>query len=493
MKLFNLLKNELQKITFFRSLKFRVFAIIFLTGLICCFVMRYGIIQSYFERAIKVRTSSVQNQMVILADHLLTYNYLNDPSSNVVNAELEQLTDIYDGRVLVVDSNCKVIYDTYTTSVDKYMIAEEVIRSFKGETISNYDDENQIIEMTIPISKSDEEGNKTVVGVIFASISADSLIENQSILDRQALIMNILLLLLVSGAALGAPYILLRPFDKLTSAIGDIKAGFSDERIEVKDCIETEHIGDAFNQMLDRMKIVDDSRNEFVSNVSHELKTPLTSIKVLADSLNTMEGAPIEMYQEFMTDIVDEVDRETKIVNDLLALVRMDKSDKNNNNLNIAIIDINQLIDSIFKRLGPIAKQNKIDLIFESNREVTAEIDEVKFTLALSNLIENGIKYNNDNGYVKVILDADHQYFTVIVEDSGMGIDEEEQKHIFERFYRVDKSHSTQISGSGLGLAITRSAILRHRGSIKVNSALGEGTTFTVKIPLTYVQSKESK
>ena len=234
-----------------------------------------------------------------------------------------------------------------------------------------------------------------------------------------------------------------------------------------------------------RMKVLDDSRQEFVSNVSHELKTPLTSVKVLADSLNTQEDVPVELYKEFMSDIVNEIDRENKIINDLLSLVKLDKTASE---LNIESVDINKLMESIFKRLMPLAKEQGIDLIFESQRQVVAEVDEVKLSLAITNLIENGIKYNREEGWVKVTLDADHQFFTFEVADSGLGIDEESQKHIFERFYRVDKSHSREIGGTGLGLAITRSTILMHRGSIKVSSVPEEGTVFTVKVPLSYIQ-----
>ena len=111
----------------------------------------------------------------------------------------------------------------------------------------------------------------------------------------------------------------------------------------------------------------------------------------------------------------------------------------------------------------------------------------MKISLAISNLVENAIKYNKDHGWVKVILDADHQYFTFEVSDSGIGIPEEALAHICERFYRVDKSHSREIGGTGLGLAIARNAILLHRGSIKIDSEEGQGTVFTVKIPIIYV------
>ena len=231
------------------------------------------------------------------------------------------------------------------------------------------------------------------------------------------------------------------------------------------------------------MKLQEDSRQEFVSNVSHELKTPITSMKVLADSLLAQDNVPVELYKEFMGDIAEEIDRENKIITDLLSLVKMDRR---SSDVNIQETNINQLIELILKRLRPIAAKRSIELVLESFKPVIAEVDETKLTLALSNLVENGIKYNKDEGWVHVSLNVDSKYFYVKVEDSGIGIPEESQEHIFERFYRVDKSHSREIGGTGLGLAITRSAVLMHHGAIKVYSREGEGTTFTVRIPLKY-------
>ena len=233
------------------------------------------------------------------------------------------------------------------------------------------------------------------------------------------------------------------------------------------------------------MKVINDSRQEFVSNVSHELKTPMTSIKVLADSLNQQPDVPVELYQEFMQDITEEIERENKIINDLLSLVKMDKTE---GSMDISAVDINELLETTLKRLRPIARKRDIEVVLESLRPVTAEVDEVKISQIFTNLVENAIKYNKERGWVKVLLDADHQFFTVEVSDSGIGIPEEDYEHIYERFYRVDKSHSREIGGTGLGLAITRNAILLHRGSIKVSSVEGQGTTFTVKIPLSYIK-----
>ena len=221
-----------------------------------------------------------------------------------------------------------------------------------------------------------------------------------------------------------------------------------------------------------------------MSNVSHELKTPITSIKVLADSLIMQEDAPVELYREFLTDITDEIERENKIINDLLSLVKLDKTA---GDMNITTININELLEQILKRLRPIAKKRNIEMIFESFRPVIAEVDEVKLSLAISNLIENAVKYNVEDGWVRVSLNADHKYFYVKISDSGIGIPEEAQDFIFERFYRVDKARSRESGGTGLGLAITKNVIQMHRGAIKVYSKESEGTTFNVRIPLNYI------
>ena len=145
------------------------------------------------------------------------------------------------------------------------------------------------------------------------------------------------------------------------------------------------------------------------------------------------------------------------------------------------------LVEQILKRLRPIANRRKVELIFESIREVTADVDEMKLSLAITNLVENAIKYNMEEGWVRVTLDADYKFFYLKVQDSGIGIPEDVQDRIFERFYRVDKARSRETGGSGLGLAITRNVVLMHKGAIKLSSKEGEGSTFTLRIPLNYI------
>ena len=165
--------------------------------------------------------------------------------------------------------------------------------------------------------------------------------------------------------------------------------------------------------------------------------------------------------------------------------------DKTAQDVNIRQTNVNDLLELILKRLRPIAEKKNVEMVLESFRPVVAEIDEVKMTLAISNLVENAIKYNMENGWVHVSLNADHRFFYVKVADSGIGIPKEDQEHVFERFFRVDKSHSKEVGGTGLGLAIARNAVLMHRGSIKVYSEANEGTTFTVRVPLLYQTGAE--
>lgn len=488
--------GDLKEILTLRSLQARIFIIVLVMGIIPCVVMRYGILDNYEERAVENRISSVQNQLMVVGNHLISNNYFNlkpegftsSVSKEVINAELEMISNLYEGRVMIIDSSLRVVRDTYGISEGKTIVSEEVIRCFQGENVSNlnnYDREHGYIEMTTPIIDSSMEPS-VIVGVMLTSISNDAIVNTMEAVNRRGVILQNLIVVVVMALAMTLSVLLTRPFNRVTEAIREVKEGYSDESISVTDYAETVHIVDAFNQLLKRMRDLDVSRQEFVENVSHELKTPMAAIKVLADSLLVQQDAPVELYQEFLGDITSEIDRENRIITDLLALVKMDKKAQE---LNIVSLNVNDLTELILKRLRPIARKKDVEVVFESMRPVTAEVDEVKMTLIMTNLVENAIKYNKDHGWVKVELDADHQYFTFRVSDSGVGIPEDALAHIYDRFYRVDKSHSREIGGTGLGLAITKSAVLVHRGTITVTSKEGQGSSFSVRIPLFYTGS----
>lgn len=467
---------------YLKSVRFRILILLIIFGIIPCLFLRVGFINAYENRAVSLRTSEITSQAKLTAAQIVANDYLDNPYNSSVTAQLDQLSTLYDGRVLLISSSFEIVKDTYGLDEGKTILSEEVIRSCQGESVTKYDAENLYIEQTVPIVNTT---TNEILGVLLVSVSTDTINKTIEYLKSNLLIIQLVTAILVVVVGYFVSIRIMKPFDKLAKNINDTRLGYVDEFEHVNTYSETWYISNACHNLLERMQVLDSSRQEFVSNVSHELKTPLTSMKVLADSLNGQENVPVELYQEFMQDIADEIDRENKIITDLLSLVKMDKTAAD---MNIEAISINDLLELLLKRLRPIAKKANVDLVMESFRPVTAEVDEVKLSLALSNLVENAIKYNRPEGWVHVSLNADHKYFYVKVEDSGMGIPEEDQAHIFERFYRVDKSHSREIGGTGLGLAITKNAIVMHRGAIKIHSVEGEGTTFIVRIPLNYIE-----
>lgn len=497
MKLSEATIQKIKQITYLRSFRVRICVLILVVGIIPSVLLRYGILRTYERRAVEQRTATVQNQLLIVAKHLLSNNFFSTmltednsiiASRQVTNAELEMISNLYEGRVMIIGRGCRVLKDTYGISEGKTIISEEVIRCFLGENTSHYDAEHGYIEMTTPVVSTNSEGKSIVVGVMLTSVSSDSIAGMMDVMNQKAITLEAIMIMVIVALAVSLSGVLTLPFKKVTAEIGKVKDGTSEKAIQVPDYVETVHIVDAFNEILARMNVLNESRQEFVANVSHELKTPMTSLKVLADSLLIQENAPAELYREFMEDMVSEIDRENRIITDLLALVKMDKKVQN---LNITALSINDLAELTLKRLRPIARKKDVEIVLECIRPVIAEVDEVKMTLIMTNLVENAIKYNKEHGWVKVQLDADHQFFTFQVSDSGVGIPEESLPHIYERFYRADKSHSREMGGTGLGLAITKSAVLLHRGSITVTSTEGEGSSFLVKIPLNYIAGQE--
>ena len=464
-----------------KSLRARIVLLVILAGAIPALILRGVVLSSFEKREVEVRTAEIQNQCTILCNQLSDVNYLTGDTSEVLRSELVQMSNIYNGRVLVIDQDFRIQEDTYDMDKGKTIVSADVIRCFQGKGTSNYDAKNRYIEVTSPIY---DKGTEKAVGVMLISVSTDMIADSVQVMDDRVIAVCLTIGMASVILAFSAGFIMTRPFRRISDSIAAVTEGYEDDYQHENAYTETMLISDAFNKMLGRMKILNDSRNEFVSNVSHELKTPLTSMKVLADSLLIQEDVPAELYKEFMGDLSEEIERESKIINDLLSLVKMDKTA---NTLNIKSENMNTLVEKILKRLRPIAATRNIELVFESFRPVTAEVDEMKLSLAISNLVENAIKYNKENGWVHVSLNADHKNCHIEVADSGIGIPQEAIEHVFERFYRVDKSHSREIGGTGLGLAIARSAVVMHRGAIRVYSQVGAGTTFTVRIPLTYV------
>lgn len=470
------MKDKLRKIL---SLKVSIFLIFLCIFFITYYSIDRIIIYGFLRKSMDETVTQVKWQSNILASDILAMDFLKNPDSDAADVEIQQMAYAYSARILIINSDYIIVKDNYIFDEGKTIVTEDVINAFKGKSHSHINYKSSSAVITTPII--DDTGK--ISGVIKVSISGYATIQTINYMKRISIAVMIALLLVFSGILVFVIYKLTSPAKDMKVAILSLSDGDKNARIKKQTIKEYKDIGDAVNVLLDRLESIDGSRDEFVSNVSHELKTPMTSMKVLADSLLATENAPIEMYKEFMQDIAEEIDRENEIIGDLLNLVR---TDGERAVLNIETVDVNELMEVVLKRLKPIALKNNIEIIFESMRPVTASIDRVKFIIVLTNIIENAIKYNHPEGWVKITLNADHKFFYVDVSDSGIGIPEECKDQVFERFYRVDKARSRETGGTGLGLAITKNIVLLHKGTIKFYSKENEGTTFNIRIPLNY-------
>lgn len=424
------------------------------------------------EREFDRRVASCADYVVYAVN---SYNADGDMREAV--GDIKTMAYSLSGRILVIDPGYRVVVDSYDKETGKYMADPEVLQVMTGKTPEVSEQYDRVYRKIMPVV--DSEGYTDAV-IIFA-VKIDELDNYSAGLRRNSMYLFALVVILGMVAAYFIAKLSVRDVNRTRGIIEGMKGG-SLEQMDTSGMFgEMKALTKDINNIFNKAQLLEESRQEFVSNVSHELKTPITSMKVLSESLLTQSDVPAEMYREFMEDIVQEIDREAEIISDLLTLV---KTDKGPDSLNKESVDMDEFMDLILKRLRPLADKRSIQLSYESFGEIHASIDKVKFTLAISNLIENGIKYNVDGGWIKVSLNSDHKNFYIKVADSGVGIPEDCINHIFERFYRVDKARSRDTGGTGLGLAITKSIIILHKGTINVYSEPGKGTTFTVRVPL---------
>ena len=453
------------------------------------------IMAGFYLISISMKTVLLQlmlNQRYSDCETLLQENAKNlEYLINDINSETEGTSKTFHGmntlayslsaRVMIVDTDYRVAYDSFRLLKDTYIMNNDIYEIMNGDRDERLVREQSYIEYMFPVVN--REGYIDDVAVI--AVSLESMENERGYLSYRANILICIFMVIGVLTAFFISYMAVRDTRKIKSQLVNMKDGFLGQISSDGLWREAGSVVDNMNGIFAKSQLLEESRQEFVSNVSHELKTPITSMKVLSESILMQDNVPVEMYREFMNDIVLEIDREAQIISDLLTLV---KTDKGSDSLNIERVDINELMEVILKRLTPLAEKRSIEITFESFREVEADIDKVKFTLAISNLIENGIKYNVDGGWIRVSLNADHKNLYIKVADSGVGIPEDCVEHIFERFYRVDKARSRDTGGTGLGLAISKNIIVMHKGIINVYSEPGKGTTFTVRVPMNYVK-----
>lgn len=418
--------------------------------------------------------------------------YLEDGSAEEVFAFLAQRASEMDGRVLLLDQDAVVQADS-ASRLNGYRLPYREVRDvLLGYSLSSYGFHKvstaDAYDNGIPFTSSTRwvvyyTAAITVDGVMQGAVLYSTSIQDtvdsvDSIVSQIALLCVIFALVLTLVNLIVSGW-LTKPINALTNAIRQVSARGYSQRVNLRGRGEIAQLGEAFNTMSEQIENHDRMRDEFVSNASHELKTPLATMKLLAETMLYQEELDPAMCKEFFEDINHEIDRLTHVINDLLRLVQEERQDME---LEKKSVQLDVLVQRVIDRLMPIAKQRGIRLE-RKLAPVTIQADEMRIDQVVTNLVDNGLKYT-DKGSVAVSLKADGGYAVLTVRDTGIGIPKEAIPRLFERFYRVDKARSRSTGGTGLGLSIVERIVSMHDGFIHVDSAVGKGTTFTVRLPI---------
>lgn len=319
------------------------------------------------------------------------------------------------------------------------------------------------------------------VGVLLYSSTVQDLVDRITGLRDQMLLYFLVAAVVVVVLAFFVSRWVTRPIASLTRGIERVGQGDFSGRVEVKGRSEMARLARAFNEMSQKVETLDQSRNQFVSNASHELKTPLTTMKILLESLIYQEDMDPALRAEFMEDINKEIDRLTMIIGDLLTLVQIDSKKMK---LRREMMKLSDVVREAARRLRPLAEEHGLELAVSISEEGSMFADSAKIQQVVYNIIDNAIKYTPEGGQVRVTLSRSGKDAMLKIADSGVGIPQEDIPHIFDRFYRVDKARSRDTGGTGLGLSIVQQIVRLHGGSVTVESEVGKGSVFTILLPL---------
>ena len=396
-------------------------------------------------------------------------------NQSTVSEALAQMESLKVTRLVVTDQSCATIYDTYN-SFSNYTLFPEVVKAIKGFDVFSwqYQDGSMYARAATPIYSYG-----ALVGCIYMmeSDSAQGALI-QSLQDNILTITLILQVGLIFFSFIFSNAFSLR-LRRILSSIRVIREGDYTHRVSMGGHDELTVLGAEFNDLTDRLQESEQERRQFVSDASHELKTPLASIKLLTDSIlqNEMD---IDTIREFVGDIGNEAERLNRMSQKLLALSRVEAQVGSD----AEIIYMKPTIKRVERMLHAIATQNHIQIALDLEDDSPVLMMEDDLYQITFNLAENGIKYNSPGGSLLISVHREEDMAILKVQDTGVGIPESACAHIFERFYRVDKARSRKSGGSGLGLAIVRSLVERNNGTITLSSVVGEGSVFTVTFPV---------
>ena len=396
-----------------------------------------------------------------------------------VSAALNGLDETGATRIMVTDETGLVLYDTRQgdDAVGEYALYSVIVAALRGSDTfyCQYDGEAFLSRMAAPVVYHNQ-----IVGAVYAyeydTVQAELLRSFQTNIMRISLLVALFVLFL--SALLSRMFT--RRISDLLQAIRQVREGAYSHRAKVTGSDEIAQLAAEFNSLTDRLQRTESARRQFVSDASHELKTPLAGIRLLTDSILQTDDMNAETTREFVADIGEEAQRLTRITEDLLRLTRLDSGAA----AEPAPVAVAPVLRRVVRMLAVVAREQETTLSYEADESAVVLATEDDLHQILYNLMENGIKYSGHMGFVHTALTVEGGDVVIRVEDNGVGISDEDMPHIFERFYRVDKARSREVGGTGLGLSIVSDTVRRRGGTVSVaHRPAGQGTLFTVRLP----------
>lgn len=419
-----------------------------------------------------------------MQDKATQYSRLLSTLDSVDRDSVEKMMNILDDRgnyrIIVTDDNLIAVYDnSYTENVtNKLILLQEIRVAMEGNDvfIASYDEDRIISKAASPITTDGR-----VSGTVYLYEAESELAALLSDIQKNLTTIAFFISTVVIVLSLLLSRLMMRRISSLLTSIRKVREGEYKHRAKIKGNDEIAEIASEFNALTERFERVENVRRQFVSDASHELKTPLASIKILADSITQTEDMPPELIREFVGDIGEEINRLTRLTEKLLSVTRLDSDTLTE----LSPVDLKKVVLRCTNMLNRLASIEDISIITELSDDCYIDASEDDVYQIVFNLIENSVKYNVKGGQVRVFLFEKEEMVNLIVSDTGVGIPKEDLERVFERFYRVDKARAREAGGSGLGLAIVRNAVIRLNGIIEAESELGKGTRITLMFPKT--------
>ena len=419
------------------------------------------------------KKASMIEKCLLASDEISTLEVLN---TSTVSAVIGQIESLKANRLLVTDQTGCILYDSSPAAMGAYALFPEILTALDGNDVCSWRYRSGAIDSraAAPVYYLG-----TIVGCVYMTdydTAQGGLIQT---LQRTIFVITLMLEIVVVIFSIAFSNTFSRRLNRIMASMRIIREGDYSHKVNMGGNDELTILGNEFNELTERLQTSEQKRSRFVSDASHELKTPLASIKLLTDSILQYD-MDLETTREFVSDIGNEAERLNRMTEKLLSLTRAEGAGAQQE---MEIIFMAPTVRRVARMLKNNALQAGITFDLKLDNDTSILILEDDLYQIVFNLMENGIKYNHSGGRLTVRLSREEDNALLEVSDTGMGIPEEAIDHVFERFYRVDKARSRQTGGSGLGLAIVRSIVQRNRGTISVASTLGKGTTFTVSFP----------